>query len=216
LGKIKPGNQLIIKDSYLTLSGSVRSEIKVRKSKFIAQAFPINSQLKFHEILDNVRKEYYDASHFPFAYKLGISGNEFRYSDDGEPSGSGGKPILEAIDKFGLTDTGIIVTRYFGGVKLGVGGLRRAFFEASEESLKSAKVKEEFIVEVFDIESDYNQMNSIMKILEQSGTEILRNDSDEKARLRCSARLSLIDGIKRELISSTSGNIIIKELTEIK
>jgi uncharacterized YigZ family protein len=199
------------KDSYLTLSGDVISEIKVQKSKFIAQAFPINSQLKFQEILDNVKKTYYDAAHHPFAYRLGLADDNFRYSDDGEPAGSAGKPVLDVIDKFRLTDTGVVVTRYFGGVKLGVGGLRRAFFDAAEECLNTAKVKEVFVVEEFSIESDYNRMNIIMKILEQSGANIISNNSDEKVRLKYNIRKSLAEGVKKELVNSTAGNIIIQQ-----
>ncbi|MCB0722774.1 MAG: YigZ family protein [Ignavibacteriae bacterium] len=199
-----------IKDSYLTLSDGAVSEIKIQKSKFIAQAFPVNSQLKFQEILDNVRKAYYDAAHHPFAYRLGITEDNFRYSDDGEPTGSAGKPVLDAIDKFELTDVCVIVTRYFGGVKLGVGGLRRAFFEATEECLKTAKIEERLITEEFEIESDYNQMNVIMKILEQNDANILSNNSDEKVRLKCSSRLSVLEAVKKELVNATSGNVVIK------
>jgi len=199
------------KDSYLTLSGDAISEIKVQKSKFIAQAFPINSQLKFQENLDNVKKAYYDAAHHPFAYRLGLADDNFRYSDDGEPAGSAGKPVLDVIDKFSLTDTGVVVTRYFGGVKLGVGGLRRAFFDAAEECLMTAKVKEVFVVEEFSIESEYNRMNIIMKILEQSGANIISNDSDEKVRLKYNVRKSLAEDVKNELINSTAGNIIIQQ-----
>lgn len=199
------------KDSYLTLSADAISEIKVQKSKFIAQGFPLNSQLKFQEILDNVKKTYYDAAHHPFAYRLGLADDNFRYSDDGEPAGSAGKPVLDVIDKFNLTDTGVIVTRYFGGVKLGVGGLRRAFFDAAEECLKTAKVREVFVVEEFSIESDYNRMNIIMKILEQSGANIISNDSDEKVRLKYNIRKSLAEGVKKELINSTAGNILIQQ-----
>lgn len=199
------------KDSYLTLAGDAAAEIKIQKSKFIAQAFPIKSLLNFQEILDNVKKTYYDAAHHPFAYRLGLTEDEFRYSDDGEPTGSAGKPVLDAIDKFGLTDTGVIVTRYFGGMKLGVGGLRRAFFDAAEECLKTAKLKEELIVEELSIESDYNKMNVIMKILEQTGANIISNDSDEKAKLKFSIRRSLSESIEKELINSTAGNITIKK-----
>lgn len=211
MGKVNPDFKLSEKDSYLTLSGDAISEIKVQKSKFIAQAFPINSQLKFQEILDNVKKTYYDAAHHPFAYRLGLTEDNFRYSDDGEPAGSAGKPVLDAIDKFGLTDTGVIVTRYFGGVKLGIGGLRRAFFDAAEECLKMAKVKEELIVEEFSIESDYNRMNIIMKILEQSGANILSNNSDEKVKLKYSIRKSLAESVEKELVNSTAGNITISK-----
>lgn len=198
------------RDSFFTIESAVKNEIKVQRSKFIAYAFPVGNQLHFQENLDNIRKEYYDASHFPFAYRIGLSGNELRYSDDGEPAGSGGKPVMDVIDKFGVTDTGIIVVRYFGGVKLGVGGLRRAFFEAAEECMKIAVIKEVLIEDEFSVESDYKQMSVIMNMVERYGANILSNDSDEKVKLKLSIRRTLIESILKELTNLTSGNIIIK------
>lgn len=199
------------RDSFLTIESAVKNEIKVQRSKFIAHAFPIGNQLHFQENLDNIRKEYYDASHFPFAYRIGLSGNELRYSDDGEPAGSGGKPVMDVIDKFGVTDTGIVVVRYFGGVKLGVGGLRRAFFEAAEECMKRAKIKEILVTDEFSIESDYNQMSVIINTLERFGASIVTNNSDEKVKLKFSIRRTLGKSVTDELINSTSGNIIINK-----
>ena len=181
------------KDSYRTIIKPVISEIKVQKSKFISNAFPLDSQLKFQEILDNVRKQYYDASHHPFAYRLGLTEDNFRYSDDGEPNGSAGKPILDAIDKYELTNVVVVTARYFGGVKLGVGGLRRAFFDSAEECLKGADITNRFIVENFTLESDYNQLNVIMNMLEKEGVKVVENQSGEKVKLNCSIRKSKFD-----------------------
>ncbi len=199
-----------MEDSYLTIAEPVKNEIKVQRSKFIAYGFPIDSQEKFHEVLDNIRKDYFDASHFPFAYRLGVSGNDLRYSDDGEPSGSGGKPVMDVIDKFGVTDAGIVVVRYFGGVKLGVGGLRRAFFEAAEECMKLAKIREVLITDSISLEADYNQMSVIMNVLERYAAGIVNNNSDEKVKLDICIRSSLAEKLKSELTDLTSGNIIIK------
>ena len=198
------------RDSYKTIKKPVFGEIKVQKSKFISNAFPLDSQLKFQEILDNVRKQYYDAAHHPFAYRLGLTEDNFRYSDDGEPNGSAGKPILDAIDKYELTNVMIVTARYFGGVKLGVGGLRRAFFDSAEECLKGADIVSRFIVENFILESDYNQLNVIMNTLEREGVKVIDNQSGEKVKLNCSIRKSKFDKLKSELVDSTSGNIIIK------
>ncbi len=198
------------RDSYRTIKKPVSGEIKIQKSKFISNAFPLDSQLKFQEILDNVRKQYHDAAHHPFAYRLGLTEDNFRYSDDGEPNGSAGKPILDLIDKYELTDIVIITARYFGGVKLGVGGLRRAFFDSAEECLKEAEIIDRFIEENFTIESEYNQLNVIMNMLEREGVKVIENQSGEKVKLNCSIRKSKFDKLKSELVDSTSGNIIIK------
>ena len=120
----------MIKDSYKTILIPSEGELKVSKSKFISQIYPVTNSEEVNQTLTSAKKKYYDAAHHPYAYRLGSDENNFRYSDDGEPSGSGGKPIMEVIDKFELTNILIVVTRYFGGVKLGVGGLRRAIFEA--------------------------------------------------------------------------------------
>ena len=199
-----------VKDSYLTVEAGTEREIKVQKSRFIAQAFPFKSQEDLNGILAEVKKKYYDASHHPFAYRLGIGGDNFRYSDDGEPSGSSGKPVLEAIDKFSLTDVVVIVTRYFGGTKLGVGGLRRAYFEAAETCLGEAEIREKFLLEMLELQFDYRFMNMVMQLISKKEAVIKSNDSGEKVKLACEVRSSRIAAFKKELVNLTSGTIIIK------
>ena len=153
-------------DSYKTILQSCEAELKVSKSKFISQISPVNNSEEINKALISVRKKNYDAAHHPFAYRLGLDENNFRYSDDGEPSGSAGKPIMEVIDKFELTNVLLVVTRYFGGVKLGVGGLRRAIFEASELVVQNAEIITKQITENFNIEFDYKYIGAIMNFIE--------------------------------------------------
>lgn len=196
-------------DSYLTIYDSSSAEIKISKSKFISQSFPLNSKSEVQRYLSEVKKKNFDAAHFPYACRIGIDKNHFKYTDDGEPSGSGGKPILEAIDKFNLTNILVIVTRYFGGIKLGAGGLRRAFFEAAELCLKQSSIIEKLITEKLNIEFEYRFMNLIMKMIDEEKIKLIKNNSGEKCNLILEVRLSKVEEIKSGLIALTNGNIII-------
>ncbi len=123
-------------DKYYTIKRTERSEIKIKGSKFIASAAHISSRENADQYLKAIRSEFYDATHNCFAYRIGYDGLDFRWSDDGEPNGTAGKPILYSLKKFDFSDTIVIVTRYFGGVKLGVGPLARAYADASNEVLQ--------------------------------------------------------------------------------
>lgn len=195
-------------DSFLTITKTSIAEIKITKSKFIAQAFPLNSQEEIQEVIKDVKKKYFDASHHPFAFRTGTEKRKFKISDDGEPAGSAGKPILEAIDKHNITDVIVIVSRYFGGTKLGVGGLRRAFFESADFCLSNAGIVEMFISEKIDLEFEYKYMNVVMSLIEKEKIKLLNNNSDEKCKLILDVRLSKKEYLIKELMSLTNGNIL--------
>lgn len=204
-------NEIKMIDSFITIESEIVNEIKVQKSKFIAQAFPLKSQLEIPKLLDEVRKKYYDASHHPYAFRVGIRKDNFRYSDDGEPSGTSGKPVLEAIDKHELTDVLCVVTRYFGGILLGVGGLRRAYFEAADECLEKTNKIEKLLTKNINLEFDYSLMNQVMKYLTDNKIKILENNSEEKVKLICQPRLSVIEKMKSDLFEKSNGKIIIND-----
>ena len=199
----------MIIDSYKTILAPAEAELKVSKSKFISQIYHVTNSDEVNHTLTSVRKKYYDAAHHPYAYRLGLDANSFRYSDDGEPSGSAGKPIMEVIDKFELTDTLIVVTRYFGGVKLGVGGLRRGIFEAAELAIQNSEIITKHITEDFKIEFDYKYIGAVMNFLEKEQITILFNTSDEKVKLECSVIVSKIEKFKDELGKLTNASIVI-------
>ncbi len=196
-------------DIYKTILIHAESELKVSKSKFISQIYPVTNPEEINQTLISAKKKYYDAAHHPFAYRLGLDANNFRYSDDGEPSGSAGKPIMEVIDKFELTNILIVVTRYFGGVKLGVGGLRRAIFEASELAVQNAEIITKQITENFNIEFDYKYIGAVMNFLGKEQIIILSNTSDDKVKLECSVIVSKIERFKDELGKITNASVII-------
>ena len=196
-----------VKDSYRTIDVANTYNQKIKKSTFISQAYPLGSQLAVSNILEKVKKKYYDARHHPYAFRTGLEDINYRSSDDGEPAGSAGKPILEAIEKYDLTNVLVIVSRYFGGVKLGVGGLRRAFFSSAEECIKSAKVITKYIYEDIKLEFDYEFVNNVMRLLEKEEIKISNNVSDERVKLCCSVRLCKIEKVKTNLLNITKGNI---------
>lgn len=194
-----------IADSFRTIDKNYRAEIKINKSSFIANSFPVKDKNEAELKINEIRKEFFDARHHPYAYKLGLSDNIMKFSDDGEPSGTSGKPILNAIQKFNITDVLVIVTRYFGGVKLGTGGLKRAYFDASELCISGCEIIEKFITRELLVECEYNLINNVMKLIEKYDLKVKDNKSAEGVKLIIEARLSLIESFKSDYINITSG-----------
>jgi uncharacterized YigZ family protein len=195
-------------DKYFTVRNYNKAEIKITKSVFISELFPVQDSEEINDSLKSVREKYFDARHHPYAYRLGIDKNNFRANDDGEPSGTSGKPILEAIDKNDLTNVLIVVTRYFGGVKLGVGGLRRAYSEAAITSIEKENMIEKFINENIKMEFGYEFIGPVMNFIESNNYKIINNISDDKVKLECEIRLSLTQNFKKDLFNITKGSII--------
>ncbi len=197
-------------DSYFTIEKSSEAEIKVSKSKFISLAFPIKSLTDVQNNQYSVNKKYFDASHHPFAFRLGIDKNKFRFFDDGEPSGSSGKPILDALDKYNVTDALVVVVRYYGGIKLGTGGLRKAYFDAADLCLKNSVKIEKFIMEKLNLEFEYRFINIIMNLIETEDLKLLNNNSDERCKLTLDVGVSKVSKIMSDLVNLTGGNIAFK------
>ena len=154
-------------DNYNTIEKSSIAEFKDRGSKFIASAFPINNAEEFKIQLTAIKKEHAKAVHHCFAYRLGTKGDNFRVNDDGEPSGSAGKPILGQIDSKNLINIAIVVTRYFGGTLLGVPGLINAYKTASSLALQTTPIVQKPLLEAYFVEFDYNYINEVMMVLKQ-------------------------------------------------
>lgn len=163
-------------DFYFTVEKSSSAEFKDRGSKFIAYAFPIETADDFKKQLQLLKKEHPKAVHHCFAYRIGTDGNNFRSSDDGEPSGSAGKPILGQVDSRGLTNTAVIVVRYFGGTLLGVPGLINAYKTAAALALQVTPIVQKQIEIKYSIEFEYNKMNEVMMVLKQCNCSIISNE----------------------------------------
>ncbi|MFA7360514.1 MAG: YigZ family protein [Candidatus Kapaibacterium sp.] len=196
------------KDSYITLSKHTTLELKVQRSKFIANAYPISNPEESSDILNQTRKEYFDARHHPFAYVL-FEKDNFRYNDDGEPSGSSGKPIYDAINKHDLKNILVVVTRYFGGIKLGVGGLKRAYFNAADECLKISDKRQVVMTTRKIIQFNYSYISAVMKFIETNAISITENNSTDKVNLVCEVRISMLEKFNIELFDITNGTILI-------
>ena len=162
--------------SYLTIEKPSMAEFKDRGSKFIAYAYPIADINEFKEKLAAIKKEHPKATHHCFAYRIGLDGNNFRVSDDGEPSGSAGRPILGQIDSKQLTNVLIIVVRYFGGTLLGVPGLINAYKSATILALQVTPIVQKPVLVNYRMQFDYTQMNDVMKIVKQFDCVVLKQE----------------------------------------
>jgi len=160
-------------DAYLTIEKTAFAEFKERGSKFIAFAYPIQTADEFKVHLQLLKKEHPKAVHHCFAYRLGLDGNNFRVSDDGEPGGTAGRPILGQIDSKFLTDTAVIVVRYFGGTLLGVPGLINAYKTATIMALQLVPTVEKAIEMVYELQFDYTRLNEVMTICKQFGCTVI-------------------------------------------
>ena len=162
---------------YYTIEKPAFAEFKDRGSKFLAYAFPLQSPEEFKKHLQALKKEHAKAVHHCFAYRIGLDGNNFRVSDDGEPSGSAGKPILGQIDSKQLVNVLVVVVRYFGGTLLGVPGLINAYKTATALALQLTPVVQKQVLVKYRIQFDYTRMNDVMMIIRQFGCEIIKQEN---------------------------------------
>lgn len=164
------------KTFFFTIDKPSTAEFKDRGSKFIAYAFPIETADEFKIHLQNLKKEHPKAVHHCFAYRIGTDGNNFRSSDDGEPSGSAGKPILGQIDSKELSNVAVIVVRYWGGSLLGVPGLINAYKTAASLSLQVVPIIQKQIELIYSIQFDYTTMNDVMMVLKKYNCTIISQE----------------------------------------
>jgi uncharacterized YigZ family protein len=164
------------KTFYTTIEKSGTAEFRDRGSKFLGYAFPVASVEDFKEKLNTIKKEHPKATHHCFAYRIGLDGNNFRVNDDGEPSGSAGKPILGQIDSKELTNVGVGVVRYFGGSLLGVPGLINAYKTTATVVLQTLPFVQKPIEVCYRLQFDYTMMNEVMMIIKQFNCSVLKQD----------------------------------------
>jgi len=199
-------------DSFLTIDRPGRAEIKIKGSKFIGRAVPCADEGEARAVLDDIRKKDYDASHHCYAYHIGTgSRSVFHYSDAGEPSGTAGRPIFDHITGQNLTDLIIVVTRYFGGTKLGTGGLTRAYSQAAEASLAATRTVERFLTCKVAMTIPFSDYNNVERLLRENDCTIVKNDFSDLVRLTAAVRQSRVADIKGRLIELTSARISFDE-----
>ena len=178
-------------DSFFTIAAPSEGTYTERRSKFLAFAFPVSTVAAVKVLVEAYQKRYYDARHVCYAYMLGRERLVFRANDNGEPSGTAGKPILGQINSNELTDILIIVVRYFGGVKLGTSGLIQAYKAAAAEAIAAAAIIERTVDERLTVAFEYPLMNQVMRIVKEEDPAILSQVFDHDCRMTLSIRASL-------------------------
>ena len=180
----------LIKDTYKSIAAPSDGLYKELGSRFIASAWPVENEEEVKAVVDGLKKKYHDARHHCYAYRLGLDGGRFRANDDGEPSGSAGRPILGQIDSAGLSDVLVVVVRYFGGIKLGIPGLIRAYKSATADALTQAQAIEKVAGEHWRLDFDYLSMNAVMKAVKDLGLPQKDQQFGERCTMTVRVRLS--------------------------
>ena len=187
------------KDTFKSIASPSRGLFKDNGSRFIALAYPVTTEEEIKSIITSVRKEYHDARHHCYAYRLGYRRDISRANDDGEPSSSAGKPILGQIDSMELSDILVVVVRYFGGIKLGIPGLIRAYRSSTADALDHAEIVEKTAVRRYRLTFGYMDMNGVMKVLKDLGLQAVKQDFGMECSLETDVRLSLAEAFEEKI-----------------
>lgn len=187
-------------DTYRTITGPSEATYTEKRSKFLAFAFPVTSTEEVKEIIAGLNKEYFDARHVCWAYMLGPERLEYRSNDNGEPSGTAGKPILGQINSFELTNVLIAVVRYFGGVKLGTPGLIVAYRQSARLALENAEIVERHITKLIRFTYPYMVMNDVMKLSRGEGVKMLDSVFDNTCSMTLEVELDRAEALTKKLL----------------
>jgi uncharacterized YigZ family protein len=186
-------------DTYLTIAHPSEAVYKEKKSQFLAFAYPVLTETDVKEWLQTLRKQYYDARHHCYAYVLGENQDTFRANDDGEPNHSAGDPILGQIRARNLTQVLVMVVRYFGGVKLGVGGLAQAYKTAASEALDQAEIIEKVMTCPLRYQFDYIRINEVMKVVKEFELEIVEQQFENTCHIHVRVRKKWAEEVRTRL-----------------
>lgn len=186
-------------DTYKTIASLAEGTYTEKRSKFLAFAIPVHTLDEVKEHLKYYEKKYFDARHVCYAYMLGAERTVFRANDNGEPSGTAGRPILGQINSFELTDILLVVVRYFGGVKLGTSGLIVAYKAAAQEALNAADIVEKTVDADITFFFEYPYMNDVMRIVKEENPEIVSQDFDNDCKMTLRIRKSQFERLKHRL-----------------
>lgn len=187
--------KMLFEDTYKTIKSPSEGLFKDRGSKFLAFAYPIEHENEVKPLVDNLRKEHFKAVHHCYAYRLGLDKTNFRVNDDGEPSGTAGRPILNILLSNEITNILVVVVRYFGGTLLGVPGLINAYKSATSEALSSADILEKTVNDVYNVSFDFVQMNDIMKIVKEFNLKIRNQTYDNQCSMELEFRKTLTNQV---------------------
>jgi len=182
--------RMLFSDEYKTIEKPAQGSFRDKGSRFLSFAFPAVSEQVVKQYLESLRKQYYDATHHCYAYVLGFDKSAFRINDDGEPSGTAGRPIHGQILSADLTNTLIVVVRYYGGTNLGVPGLINAYKTAAREAINNATILTKVVKEIYEVKYPYEAMNDVMKIVKDETLEVINNEFGMKCVMRLAIRHS--------------------------
>jgi uncharacterized YigZ family protein len=180
-------------DCYLSIAAPSQGLYKENGSKFLAFAYPVEQENKAQDIIADIKREYFDARHHCYAYRIGHTGDQWRMNDDGEPSSTAGRPIYGQLLSNELSDILVVVVRYFGGIKLGIPGLIRSYKSATADAIANAVIVEKIAGEFFTITFDYLQMNDVMKVLKEMNITPISQDFDLTCKMEVKVRLTQIE-----------------------
>jgi uncharacterized YigZ family protein len=186
---------MLFEDTYKTIKSTSEGLFKDRGSKFLAYAYPIEHENEVKALVDNLRKEHFKAVHHCYAYRLGLDKNNFRVNDDGEPSGTAGRPILNVLFSQEITNILVVVVRYFGGTLLGVPGLINAYKSATAEALATANIIEKTVNEVYSVSFEFVQMNDVMKVVKEFNLKIRNQTYDNQCTMELEFRKTLTNQV---------------------
>lgn len=202
-------------EEYKTVWEGGTGEIVEKKSRFIATVRPVETEEEADSFIEEMKKKYWDARHNCSAYILGGRQNEKRCSDDGEPSQTAGKPMLDVLSGAGLTNVAAVVTRYFGGTLLGTGGLVRAYSAATQEAIKNSRIITKYWGAMLEIRTDYPGVGKLQYLFGQRGIPIMSSEYAEAVKLTVVVRMSREEEIRRAVTEATSGQAGIAKIKEL-
>ncbi len=198
-----------MKDTFRQIAANQTAEVKVKGSRFIGEALVVLDEQEAQEALQRIRKREYNATHHCWAYRLGLQSDRFRYSDDGEPGGTAGQPILRQIDGQGVTNIMVVVTRYYGGTKLGTGGLARAYGDAASAVLATCQIDEHILRAHLVIRFAYADTSPAMHTIGRFDVKIENSTYGDETELTLGIRTSQVEAFKNQFVEKLAGRGLI-------
>ena len=201
--------------SYKTVKQYGEGEIEEKKSRFLGKIKPVSTEEEAIAFIETIKKQYWDARHNCYAFIIGENSESIRCSDDGEPSGTAGKPMLEVLQNNGLKNVVAVVTRYFGGTLLGTGGLVRAYTQATQAALEEAQVATMTLMSVLAIKTDYNAVGKIKYMFAQADILVQNEEYGVDVTITIAVPLSEKEAMQKEIVEATNGKVSIEEREQV-
>ena len=197
-------------DSGIRITETGTSEVVIKKSRFLGTAANVESEEEARELVNAIRKEHYSARHVCYAYSVGESNPALKFSDDGEPGGTAGKPMLDVITNSGISNIVVVVVRYFGGVLLGTGGLVRAYSEAAAQAVKNAETKTICLSRIYDIVLDYGDFDKVKYLIENHEGTAYEVEYSDKVLIKLTVPDKNAEMLEKQISEKTAGRSEIK------